>query len=645
MSFSFRNIFSPDDSEFEISDADAIPDGFPAASSPGRGRPESEAPAPPPTQTFLASELLPYIPKAIAAQSGIPMEKEVNVPLPSDGTLDVPLSAIYRICPELFAVEITPLNDSVVTLPPRLGATPATGAAPLFAEKLLFGKPEGTKPDGSGFSEDPGKNPFWSPAASGSPDASGQEAPFGASASKKNPFSSEIPPMKGVFFPDLGGSDQAAAESSGPPAAPKSGEAGDGDPFSGFAPFGKPVPKDDAGQGFQTLFSKAADADAELPFPGKPAPSDEAKSSEKEPEGVWGAMFSGKGVEEGGSPQDPAAGFVDAPFENIGKLLSQASAPPEWGASPAPTSPATDDAIAPAGPGEPVGIPSPDPGPPSGSSQPFAQGFGGGFPPAHGGAGEPSPSQGEAAGTPWSFDVPSAPAGPGETPPPVPVGFGLPTFSEAPVAAPEPKPTAPMSQETVPPAAATAPEPPEEAAAVERTDPFPAPAVAAEPPAPVAEPFSPADREPVPLSPAFSSMVAGVPSGVCPEDERDLELRAIFSTGESFNLSKVARKVAGLPGVLSCSLSLPGKLVQASRNEEKRVGDEAREMVATLRSLAKLTGLPEARTFTLQTDRGVVSLFLEGESCVTVHHDDPAFQPGVREKLILVARSIGKLRE
>ena len=126
---------------------------------------------------------------------------------------------------------------------------------------------------------------------------------------------------------------------------------------------------------------------------------------------------------------------------------------------------------------------------------------------------------------------------------------------------------------------------------------------------------------------------------------RDLELRAIFSTSESFTLSLVARKVVGLPGINSCSLSTPGKLVQASRREENRLGNEAREMVATLRSLAKLTGLPEAKTFTLQTDRGIVSLFLEGDCCVTVHHDAGSFQPGVREKLILVARSLIKLRE
>jgi hypothetical protein len=170
---------------------------------------------------------------------------------------------------------------------------------------------------------------------------------------------------------------------------------------------------------------------------------------------------------------------------------------------------------------------------------------------------------------------------------------------------------------------------------------------------PVVETLPPVIEEEAPVvesHPAPADVIPPAPSAPsnasANDDElRDLELRAIFSTSEVFTFSKVARKVVGLPGINSCSLSSPGKLVQASRREENRLGNEARDMVATLRSLAKLTGLPEARTFTLQTDRGIVSLFLEGDCCVTVHHDSNTFQPGVREKLILVARSLVKLRE
>ena len=68
-------------------------------------------------------------------------------------------------------------------------------------------------------------------------------------------------------------------------------------------------------------------------------------------------------------------------------------------------------------------------------------------------------------------------------------------------------------------------------------------------------------------------------------------------------------------------------------------------MVDSIRNLARLSGLPEAKSFTLNTDRGTVSLFLEGECCVTVYQEGDTFGPGIREKLILIARSIHKLEE
>lgn len=634
MSFSFRNIFSPDDPEFETSTDSPVSDGFTAPGSPGRGKMETGTPSAPPTQTFLASELLPYIPKAIAAQSGIPMEKELHVPLPSDGTLDVPLSAIYQLCPELFAAEITPLNDSVVTLPPRLGATPAAGSPSEFARNPFSGKVGApTSADG------PGENPFWSPLPASAPAATS------ASPAKENPFSSDVPPVKNAFSSPENVAPGDSGNLKGHSDAfvmPKAENA-----FAAFPPFETPSSKEgDGAQGFATLFSKQADADADLPFPKASAFSLDTEEPEKESEGVWGAMFSGKAIEEGEPTQDAAAGFADAPFENIGKLLNQASAAPKEKATP-PASPS------PAGPAEgtPPGFSAPC-SPAAGtagfpaldSSGTFATGFTA-FSPASAGEGEKKAVSQEKPGEmSWSFD---SPAPPSEAARPVALGFSLPDPPAPPVAASEPALPAPpgFSGAFVSPAPAASPIPPS-TPSVEKESPAPA----GEAPAPESDaaPFSSSVvLEPTAAAPAFS---AALPPAIdktasSPEDDRDLELRAIFSTSESFTLSKVARKIVGLPGIQSCSLSLPGKLVQASRKEENRVGDEAREMVATLRSLAKLTGLPEARTFTLQTDRGIVSLFLEGECCVTVHHDASAFQPGVREKLILVARNLAKLRE
>ena len=140
MSFSFRNIFSPDEGDLEGS-----PSGFvlPSDSADGemsRGGVEAEIAVPQlPGQEYLVSELIAFIPPSISAQSGIPMARELRIPLPSDGSRDVKLSTIYQICPELFGSEITPLNDSIVTLPPKLGAMMGEGIAAPAADKLAAG--------------------------------------------------------------------------------------------------------------------------------------------------------------------------------------------------------------------------------------------------------------------------------------------------------------------------------------------------------------------------------------------------------------------------------------------------------------------------------------------------------------------------
>jgi hypothetical protein len=754
MSFSFRNIFSPDDSEFEAASDPTVPSGFsaPGGIPLGRGNLSGEAPASGPAQSFLASELLPYIPKAIAAQSGIPMAKEVMVPVPADGSLDVRLSTLYQICPELFAAEITPLNDSVVTLPPRLGATPA---APAAATGPVLTKPSLT---GAGASETPA-NPFWSPVTTGSsPKAAASPASSAPavdkpaasdpafswsvpSPAKENPFSSEpvatgnafsapakpsvpeVPKFAGGFDSpatlEAGGGFGSASGVSAPDPSPGFSEAAPAKVDGGKAD-GRPRTNPfESNQGFATLFSKQADADAGIPFPDSavvPAAGGASKSSE--PEGVWGAMFSGSGFVEA---EEEVAESGAAPFESIGNLLklgksSTAEAEPANSAAPAdnafggfvsgvktpPALPKSDpspefafaagfSAFAPASAEEPTkeAAAAESPRPPfAGFADPLAEPV------------SPAPSMNPASSAFAPFQNPPAPPvidapttsviepsyGSALEVPAVPVSetpaqadsFALPQGAGTPASelevAPEPAPVAENGAEEescVPLPAFTSLTPSRELPvappAAEVVEPAPVPTVpeireeaVAEEVLPVLEEDAPVvehHAEPTPIAPTAPQAVAPVATVVpvattapspaaAPDDElRDLELRAIFSTSEVFTFSKVARKVVGLPGINSCSLSAPGKLVQASRREENRLGNEARDMVATLRSLAKLTGLPEARTFTLQTDRGIVSLFLEGDCCVTVHHDSTAFQPGVREKLILVARSLVKLRE
>ena len=592
MSFSFRNIFSPDDSEFDGSrDAEGSTgfSGF-GAGSQGRGNLLGQATAKEQGQTFLVSELLPLIPTAIVAPSGIPMEKEISVPFSADGSLDVKLTALYQICPELFATEITPLNDSVITLPPRVGATILVGTeSASFAASSIFFKPEGNSEGGG--------NAFWSPVTP-------LKASSATSPAASNPFAAEAGAPKNAFAPP--------AETTGPDSGKMAGgfqepagafvgnafSAGSGamvgshetHPVSGFFGFGvSPTAKNEgvtasggnpfeSEKGFATLFSKQAEQDAAIPHPASPIAE---AGNGPGPEGGWGAMFRREVKEE------PVEAVPD--FESIGNLLNQAKKPQE-----------------------PQGftIPSVDLTTSSAKGaevEPLRQ--------ENEGSAKPSEAMGVLVGDEKSTAMAAEAAG---TPPVSGSGENAapePVLTEADFAAVEA-----VFAAAAAPVEAVAETPMTEIAA-------PAPKVLVE--APV-------------VAPAVAT--PAVPAG--DDDElRDLEMRAIFSTSERFNLPMVARKVVALPGINSCSLSTSFKIVHASRSDETRLGNEAREMIATLRSLAKLTGLPEARTFTLQTDRGIVSLFLEGDCCVSVNQESATFQPGVREKLILIARSIGKLRD
>lgn len=683
MSFSFRNIFSPDEADQPGSETQGVPSTGFASSSEAMGSRGGLTGDPPPageTQAFLASELLPYIPKAIAAQSGIPMSREIRVPLPADGSLDVPLSTLYQLCPELFASEITPLNDSVVTLPPRLGATsavPAAKEAPASPRPSLLSEP----------AAGPSGNPFWSPlgstAAAEPSEAAAAEAQAPATASvAPRPNPDKDKPSGGFDFSKFPVTDTNAFSGGFAPASDKGGKSPSGPGGFTSNPF-------ESSEGFATLFSKGAEADAAIPFPEtKPEPELAPETS-----GVWGAMFarSGFSSEEAEDEDDTTTSF-----ESIGKLLKQSTVS-EIAPAPAPI-PEFKPADSPfAGFGgkpafkEPPSLPlAPEPqaGPPT--EDPIVAGFGGftaapepsanAFTPFAKAPAEPSAMP--EIKNPWASDAPTLEAEP--EPGPMPFAF-VPPVAEAPpapepgpVAEPEPVPDLPPAMPAGFTAEVAAPlSPAPEMATAFQSSPFtpgfapePAPAPVAEAPGPELAPApapapiveTPASApEPAP-APVFAAPVT-TPEVVAPvapvipaapaqpvvkeeaDDLRDLELRAIFSTSESFTLSKVARKVVGLPGIEACSLSTPGKLVQASRREENRIGNEAREMVTTLRNLAKLTGLPEARTFTLQTDRGVVSLFLEGDCCVVVNHETATFGPGVREKLILIARCVSRLRE
>ncbi|MEX2580306.1 MAG: hypothetical protein WD342_14705 [Verrucomicrobiales bacterium] len=468
------------------------------------------------------------------------MEKEVSLPLPDDGSTDIRLSAIHQACPELFAAEITPLNDSVVTLPAKLRSAPSDEESPAspFAPGRAFGTEAFAPKSGSPpTSSQGGSNPFWSPVfeaeePEGSPAStdSQQQAPEAEPPSQSPPKSdagaTNAEPETDSASDHGQSSNSFAAfdepfsrppsdnRASKPEPRSETGEEASQSPPRDFS--GNPF---ESGSGFSTLFSTNAEADSEITPPEEVRP---------EPTPGWGSMF---------EPASDVEDYVVSPTDE-----PQAESPAEEEA---------DKEV---------------------EQEPSA-------PPSQA---IPDAAPGEAREDPWTRSV-SGGASPGD----------------------ERSPTA----DAGPP-----PEAPKESAEEPENN-------AAEDPAPVE---IPARHE---------------------DDPPDLELKAIFSTSEAFTLSKVARKVLGLPGISACALATSAKLVQASRSEESRLGQEAREMVGAVKNLAKFTGMAEATSFTVETDCGMVSLFLAGDCCLTVNREEGEFGPGVREKLILIARNLHKLKE
>ncbi len=505
------------------------------------------------TQSFLVSELLPFIPPAIAAKSGIPMEEELTLPMSSDGSTDVKLSAVYQVCPQLFAAEITPLNDSTLTLPAKLGVvTGAEGSVVGLNEITFEAQPlslgEEYRAEKLGVESVPEikvnetDHAFWS------------TDPFDG-------FSGFCAPVDPT------------------PATEKFGKGSGTTPESKIAAETQPAAKTTwSGKKEDSAFlSEQAKGGGEIPFPKVKKRGEPVKETER-----WGTMFDdGFTVNTSHETRLVPGGLGDmldqeAEHEAIGNAQN------------------TVDDREVADETNQASLEAPQK---SEEKEPDTFGF--------------AAAQGSAEAKSIKKDD-------------INCAFEAPVSSIRESSSIEPaadnryprlKPLGPVEASAAKSAAAR----PVESSPELRTKPESATLAAMD--------FTASSKE------------------TDSEDRPDLEMRAIFSSSDSLRLSCVARKIAELPGILGCALATPSRLVQVSLSDENRLGGEAEEMIQSVKSLAKLTGLTDARSFTLETDRGIVSLFTEGPCCLIVRHDLPKFGPGIREKLIVISRNMYKLDE
>jgi len=292
----------------------------------------------------------------------------------------------------------------------------------------------------------------------------------------------------------------------------------------------------------------------------------------------------------------------------------------------------------------------------------------------------PIPEPPPAPAPPFQLPHAAAPAMPGGPPvklpglPPLPKLSGAPArpspFSRPPGAAP-----AESAEPALPPAPPVAPVSLPKLASVESHDdlgqPFPAAALQNEPPAraPSAEPFDPSklfSGRPAakPAPPGTAAPVSTVPAhkpaappvtaapaappiefnfGETPDFAR-VTLRAIYDTDQDLTTQEIVDRMAKLPGLRAAVSIIKGNTVASSPESG---GEDAAQFTASARkSCEYLSGLAESMgyggsgTFTLRAGAGVRTFFIEGGNCLAVLHGDTAFSPGVRDKLLLTARTL-----
>ncbi len=159
-------------------------------------------------------------------------------------------------------------------------------------------------------------------------------------------------------------------------------------------------------------------------------------------------------------------------------------------------------------------------------------------------------------------------------------------------------------------------------------------------PAPVATPATPSS--PATPAPGAGGRGLGFHSAV-----KDLELRAIFGLDESFTPDLVAKLTNELPGILGCVIFQRNRgLLCKSLPVEMQNGAMADQIPGLYEKVVGLSGdlgFHDTETFTLHTGHGVLSFFGEGDSCLSILQQDTNFEPGVRERLVLIARGLAKL--
>ena len=163
---------------------------------------------------------------------------------------------------------------------------------------------------------------------------------------------------------------------------------------------------------------------------------------------------------------------------------------------------------------------------------------------------------------------------------------------------------------------------------------------------PVTEPILPA--VPVPPAATLPSLATSPLEDLtfgCITDLTQLTLRAVLGADQVLTPQDIVDRCGALPGLKACVLLQSGSTL-TSRGMDDNDADAFRASAVktrdSLATLAETMGLGTGGNFTLRTDHGIRSFFLESNLCLAVWHAQPQFSGGTREKLILTARELSK---
>ena len=131
----------------------------------------------------------------------------------------------------------------------------------------------------------------------------------------------------------------------------------------------------------------------------------------------------------------------------------------------------------------------------------------------------------------------------------------------------------------------------------------------------------------------------------CIADVRQLMLRAVLGTDQVLTPQDIVDHCAAFPGLKACVLLQRDAILTSRGMDETDAAAFRASAVKTrdsLVTLAETMGLGQGGNFTLRTDHGIRSFFLDSNLCLAVWHAQPNFSGGTREKLILIAQELSK---